>query len=544
MSTINTGDQQIVWKYRTPLQGQYLGTLLAHSSNEGLCTIPTVTVSGTGVTISAFSALLRPSDFSGYIGDKDTLVKLTTRDSSILTWILDEATTTVAIGISYDFQNNGSNAAAWYAEFHKLNATQAMTFKTDNPGSMILCYVYNNGQSVSCTGGDWSDYYIRELGWNVNQWLAPTHISRTGGAVPLQTVEVRSHNNQKTDPLLAPGQGVDNDRNSLLVVPTNQIDISEAADGSFLALGYPASSPTVLSILDSQTTQAALRIPLNATLVGVMQKNTNALLSTYVNAFSAGVGSPSQPYQTIPYTYVVETQADMDAMLGDSNPGLKYRAVYIKSMGNTGYDIGTWTLSSTQTLYVVGSGCDFVTGSHAGTLLYGNIVGTNVRCTLEHLIVSNNTAGSTVAVTDIPYMSNVILYVTGSAGNADYKPNISGQMCLRTDCYSSTSGSGVMNELRDVNFTNVNVTSTVSVHGQSDSTGFSYTNSKLAQLYSLISTNPSAYPTVGKPVSGIDIPINVNGTIGYLKPACTTCQTCNQCLMGYSDSCQLCQSNY
>lgn len=205
-SSVNTGGQQIGWKYSTPLKAEYLNTFISGLTSPGLVTRPKITtqiVSGNGqVTISPFSMYIEPSDehvtYVDENGNKPirTLVKITTTVDVSLT----VTTETVAIGFDFSFTNNQMPQSQWYGSFNALTPSQAAEFDGVIIAT-VMSYITPNENRIYMTrtsGADISDALLREEGFDPNCWLSlvsPRRISESvGGTGYLNQLEVRKHN--------------------------------------------------------------------------------------------------------------------------------------------------------------------------------------------------------------------------------------------------------------------------------------------------------------------------------------------------------------
>jgi len=207
MSTVNTGNQTIVWKFTTPLKAAYLNKLIAGLTSPGLASRPNCTVTtsnGIGnVTINPFSLFIEPKDKKSTFTDEDgnnpinSLVKIMVEEPVQL----NVNNTSVAIGFTYSFTNNGADQPLWYGDFVILAAGDIAAFD----GIIIATvqhYEYNGivYYSVRTSGADISDVLLVEEGWNPNCWVSLVSprrmLTEAGGTGSYNQFEVRSHNNQ------------------------------------------------------------------------------------------------------------------------------------------------------------------------------------------------------------------------------------------------------------------------------------------------------------------------------------------------------------
>jgi len=211
MATVDSGSQKIGWKYSTPLQADYLNTFLAGLSSPGLLTRPRFitapTSSGCDVTICPFSLLVIPTDRESSETDDhgegivQNLVKITTTTNVLLS--ISKAT--VAIGLTYSFQNGEVKQAQWYADIFAIPQDKLADFK----GIIIAtCQTYTGANnvvnySVSTSGADISDALLMSEGWNPQMWLSVVHPKRSNLNYPedygyYNRLEVRRHNERYT----------------------------------------------------------------------------------------------------------------------------------------------------------------------------------------------------------------------------------------------------------------------------------------------------------------------------------------------------------
>lgn len=205
-SSVNTGGQQIGWKYSTPLQAEYLNTFIAGLTSPGLVTRPKFTcqtVSGNGqISISPFSMYIEPDDETSTYVDENgkypikSLVKITTTTNVSLT----VTKSVIAIGFDFSFTNNKIAQSQWYGSFTPLTINNIDSFK-----GLIIGTVFNSTSSlgnitymIRTNGADISDSLLREEGFDPLCWLSlvsPRRISETnGGTGYLNQLEVRCHN--------------------------------------------------------------------------------------------------------------------------------------------------------------------------------------------------------------------------------------------------------------------------------------------------------------------------------------------------------------
>lgn len=211
MSSVNQGQQQISWKYSTPLQAEYLNSGIAGFSSQGLCIRPKLTVNpssnGALVTISKFSVLIEPEDEMTTDTDRDdiyqekgvfNLVKITTTQ----TVSVQVTSSDVAIGVRYTFANNGIPQSQWFADIIPLSKDDVANFK----GVIIATVQTRQGNtsqkwSVTTNGADISDNLLREEGWNPIKWvslISPRRIVQQESYESsdlFNKLEIRCHNN-------------------------------------------------------------------------------------------------------------------------------------------------------------------------------------------------------------------------------------------------------------------------------------------------------------------------------------------------------------
>ena len=209
MSTVNEGEQTIVWKYTTPLRAEYLDKLIAGVTSPGLISRPKCTVataSGTGsVTINPFQLFIEPHDKKASFVDERgkapiiNLVKVYVEKP--VTRVVNTSTT--AIGFTYSFSNAGIDQPIWYGDFVTLTASDIDEFD-----GVIIATVQHyldsatgvTYYSVTTSGADISDALLVEEGWNPHCWvslISPRRINiESGGTGCYNQLEVRSHNNQ------------------------------------------------------------------------------------------------------------------------------------------------------------------------------------------------------------------------------------------------------------------------------------------------------------------------------------------------------------
>lgn len=209
MSTVNEGEQTIVWKYTTPLRAEYLNKLIAGVTSPGLITRPkctVVTASGTGsVTINPFQLFIEPHDKKATFVDEDgknpivSLVKVYVEKP--VTKIIN--TNTIAIGFTYSFSNAGNDQPIWYGDFVTLTASDMDSF--DGVIIATVQHYLDSGTgithySVMTSGADISDALLVEEGWNPHCWvslISPRRMNiESGGTGSYSQLEVRSHNDQ------------------------------------------------------------------------------------------------------------------------------------------------------------------------------------------------------------------------------------------------------------------------------------------------------------------------------------------------------------
>ena len=206
MSQINQGQQQIGWKYQTPLKAEYLNSFLAGLSTPGLLTRPKFTLGplavGQTVTIQPFSLLVNPEGIDNSSSEDENgdevyfkLVKVTTTSSMIV----NIAPFTCALGFKYSFTTDDQQLQQqWYGEVIPLDMEKLQTFK----GIIIAtCQMYTSEStdyySVSTSGADISDALLIKEGWNPSKWLSVIHPTRADNGTSnkiYNKLEVRSHN--------------------------------------------------------------------------------------------------------------------------------------------------------------------------------------------------------------------------------------------------------------------------------------------------------------------------------------------------------------
>ena len=207
MSTVNTGNQTIVWKFTTPLRAEYLNKAISSLTGPGLATRPSCTCtasSGVGnLTINPFSLFVEPKDKKSTFVDENgnrpitSLVKIYVEEP-VSMLIHDN---TVAIGFTYSFTNNGVDQPLWYGDFVILTIGDIAAFD-----GIIIATVqhYTDGgttyYSVRTSGADISDALLREEGWNPLCWVSVVSprrmVTETGGTGAYNQFEVRTHNEQ------------------------------------------------------------------------------------------------------------------------------------------------------------------------------------------------------------------------------------------------------------------------------------------------------------------------------------------------------------
>ena len=201
MSDVNLGQQEIGWKFSTPLKADYLNTFIAGLSNPGLLTRPKFTVTqasvGAQVLISPFSLFIVPKDKESDVTDENNeIVDFKLVKVSVTSNITVNITTSAAaLGFVYSFANDEAQLQAqWYGEVQVLTPEDLVTFK----GVIIATcqsFTYENKTyySVSTNGADISDALLVKEGWNPMKWLSVVHPFRTSGGIYNQ-LEVRTHN--------------------------------------------------------------------------------------------------------------------------------------------------------------------------------------------------------------------------------------------------------------------------------------------------------------------------------------------------------------
>ena len=209
MSTVNKGEQTIVWKYTTPLRAEYLNKLISGITTPGLVTRPKCTVttaSGTGtVIINPFSLFIEPhdkkTDFESEDGRHPIMSLVKVYVEKPVEMIIN--TTAVAIGFTYSFSNNGSDQPLWYGDFVVLAASDMADF--DGVVIATVQHYLDTGTgithySVRTSGADISDALLVEEGWNPHCWvslISPRRINiESGGTGCYNQFEVRTHNDK------------------------------------------------------------------------------------------------------------------------------------------------------------------------------------------------------------------------------------------------------------------------------------------------------------------------------------------------------------
>jgi hypothetical protein len=249
MSTVNEGEQTIVWKYTTPLRAEYLNKLIAGVTSPGLITRPkctVVTASGTGsVTINPFQLFIEPHDKKATFVDEDgknpiiSLVKVYVEKP--VTKIIN--TNTIAIGFTYSFSNAGNNQPIWYGDFVTLTASDMDSF--DGVIVATVQHYLDSGTgityySVKTSGADISDALLVEEGWNPNCWISlisPRRINlEVGGTGCFNQLEVRSHNEQFAH-YISGHAGCDMHSNLRYTFPTTDVNFDPTGER---ALKLPA----------------------------------------------------------------------------------------------------------------------------------------------------------------------------------------------------------------------------------------------------------------------------------------------------------------
>ena len=162
MSLSNLGNQIITYKYNTPLQADYLNTLLHGLVTPGLIKPPSsITVMNEAtqliVNVSPFSFVIKPSDND----TDDRSVKITT--SSIVQ--VKGSLSSIAIVASFSFTSNGNAQSQWYADFRLVQTASEIT---DN--DVVIAHKLT-GDTWGVYGADYSSGYLIENGFNPNNYL-------------------------------------------------------------------------------------------------------------------------------------------------------------------------------------------------------------------------------------------------------------------------------------------------------------------------------------------------------------------------------------
>lgn len=191
-STNNSGNQQITWKYYTPLQGDYLNNILGGMATPGLLSRPNfmIDTSNQSVTVGPFTCLLIPNDSNNKVnGAPDNtgntyissnreypvrLVKVTVTSSSG-TDPQPIANNTVAIGISFSFNAGTNSPRNWYASIDCLVSSDIPSYKGIIIGTVQR--ISRNGDtdigwSITTSGADISNILLQEEGWDPKCWLS------------------------------------------------------------------------------------------------------------------------------------------------------------------------------------------------------------------------------------------------------------------------------------------------------------------------------------------------------------------------------------
>ncbi len=135
MGTVNTGRQDIVWRYEAPLRGNFFAQALHGLTKPGFVEIPGTTFQGAEVTIPIFSCFLLPTNSNSPASNK--LVKIVTKEIIVLT-VPEE---TIAVGISYEFRTESN----WYADFDFILTREAL----QNYKGLIFCEIEMSGDLIS-----------------------------------------------------------------------------------------------------------------------------------------------------------------------------------------------------------------------------------------------------------------------------------------------------------------------------------------------------------------------------------------------------------
>ena len=159
MSLNNRGNQTITYKYSTPLQAEYLNTLIANIATQGIITTPKFSVvESNGVkilTISPFSVLINLNDNNENNSTK--AVKLTTNVVVQEQYINEPK----AVVVSFSFTNSSGIAQSqWYADFRIVSKNETI----DNDEIVIGVYIGDNRWTIY--GSDFSSAYLIGQGLN------------------------------------------------------------------------------------------------------------------------------------------------------------------------------------------------------------------------------------------------------------------------------------------------------------------------------------------------------------------------------------------
>lgn len=191
-SSNNSGNQQITWKYYTPLQGDYLNNILGGIATPGLLSRPNfmLDTGNQSISVGPFTCLLIPNDDNNKVsgapdntgntyvsGNRNYPVKLikVTVTSSSGTDPQPIANNTIAIGISFSFNAGANSPRNWYASIDCLTTSDIADYKGIIIGTVQR--ISRNGDtdigwSVTTSGADISNILLQEEGWNPRCWLS------------------------------------------------------------------------------------------------------------------------------------------------------------------------------------------------------------------------------------------------------------------------------------------------------------------------------------------------------------------------------------
>jgi hypothetical protein len=208
MGQTSIGTQNLTFKYSTPLQADYLNTMLAGFSGTGLFVRPMITAVGAAsengqtFTVHPFSVLIEPSD--KILAEKNIdengkvftqkVVKISITENVDLT----VTPTSCAIGLEYSFSNNMVPQAQWYADIKVLDKQD---FDDGWKGIVVATVQHHvvgtsHYFSVTTAGADISDALLIQEGWDPNCWLSVARPNRcvSGGVIRINRLELRCHN--------------------------------------------------------------------------------------------------------------------------------------------------------------------------------------------------------------------------------------------------------------------------------------------------------------------------------------------------------------